>query len=1145
MVVRRRLEERVLRLERLEDRRVLAAVTVGNTLDVVNGDTSSIANLIASNGGDGISLREAVTAANNTAGADTIDFSTIGTITLGGTQLPITESVTITGPGQGQLTIDANNASRVFKIDDGQASDSDVAISGLTMRRGFYGGGAFTGVGGAIYTQENLTITGSMIADSRADGAGGGGIFKVGLTAKLTLIESTVSGNRATNARVGGGALYAYDGPVEIIDSTVLGNTAETGTIGGGGGITHYGLNGSLLISGSTISGNTSIASSAFSTGDGGGIYSINTVVVRNSTIVGNSALNEFGSQAFGGGIFGPAALENSIVAGNTAASGSNDISGGVIASHSLIQDAAGWFFTNDLGGNITGQDPKLGPLANNGGPTLTHLPALGPAINAGDPAAVAGVGNTPLLDQRGSGFGRVQGGRIDMGSVETSFAPETPSLTVTTALDVVNNLDGLTSLREAVLLANTQPGNDTIAFDTAGVFSTPQTITLGGTELLITDSVTITGPGQGQLTIDANNASRVFNINDGQASNSDVAISGLTMRRGFASGGSSSNGFFSGAGGAVFTRENLTITGSTIADNRSDQGSGGGGIHKMGDTSTLVLIESTVSGNRATNAEGGGGGIQVYSGKAEIINSTVSGNTSDSGIIGGGGGILLYGFAPGSSLLISGSTISGNTLTPSNSSSPSYGGGISALAGTLVVRNSTIVGNSSLAESGSLAYGGGIFGTVALENSIVTGNSAADNGSDIYGRGVAFHSLIQDTAGWSFNDLGGNITGQDPKLGPLADNGGPTLTHALLPGSPALDAGAAVPTVINGLLFNTGVDTQGSLLGDSVDDPHYTIQSQPAGGSLTDATVPADGFPIPPWLPNEPDSRWIGPSAVDAVGPAGEYVYRTTFDLSGLDFANLGFEITGRWASDNTGSDIQINGVSTGQTNLDFTAFSPFTVSTGFVAGVNTLDFVVQNTLGVPSSSGLIVDDLQLVATRDVDQRGLTAPVDLAGVPNAAGSNGIDIGAYEAQVAPSADFDSDGDVDLFDLLRQQRGFGATSGAVLADGNSDDDGDVDASDQAAWAVSFGQGAVAPVVAVSTLVSDGLENVLLAGAEETVAADLVEAAVAVEQPVDAVFSTLAPRATLVAEDSEVGDDEQEPTETVDRLFGGWDGLGGLV
>ena len=81
------LRLRRLRSEPLEDRRMLAAVTVDNNLDLVNGDTSSIANLIANDGGDGIALREAIDAANNTLGGDEIQFSVTGTINIA-SQLP-------------------------------------------------------------------------------------------------------------------------------------------------------------------------------------------------------------------------------------------------------------------------------------------------------------------------------------------------------------------------------------------------------------------------------------------------------------------------------------------------------------------------------------------------------------------------------------------------------------------------------------------------------------------------------------------------------------------------------------------------------------------------------------------------------------------------------------------------------------------------------------------------------------------------------------------------------------------------------------------------------------------------------------------------------------------------------------------------
>src|SRR5689334_3045387 len=99
-------------------RSLSATVVVDTTSDVVDGNTTSIPNLIASKGADGkISLREAVLAANNTPGANTIDATGIsGTITLSGTQLTVTNNVTITGPGASNLTISGNNASRVFYL---------------------------------------------------------------------------------------------------------------------------------------------------------------------------------------------------------------------------------------------------------------------------------------------------------------------------------------------------------------------------------------------------------------------------------------------------------------------------------------------------------------------------------------------------------------------------------------------------------------------------------------------------------------------------------------------------------------------------------------------------------------------------------------------------------------------------------------------------------------------------------------------------------------------------------------------------------------------------------------------------------------------------------------------------------------------
>ena len=177
------------------------------------------------------------------------------------------------------------------------------------------------------------------------------------------------------------------------------------------------------------------------------------------------------------------------------------------------------------------------------------------------------------------------------------------------------------------------------------------------------------------------------------------------------------------------------------------------------------------------------------------------------------------------------------------------------------------------------------------------------------------------------------------------------------------LDAATAPNNILSiSDLFNTGVDGSGAALGDNVDDPHYTLHVDPSG--LGDATVTDDNFPIPPWFANNAGSRWIGPADAtgnkDAYGPGGDYTYRTTFTLPpDADLARVLIE--GAWATDNAGLDILINGISTGQQNtVQFSSLTPFSISSGFQIGPNTLDFVVNNAGTAPSPTGLRVDNLR-----------------------------------------------------------------------------------------------------------------------------------------------------------------------------------------
>ncbi len=240
-------------------------------------------------------------------------------------------------------------------------------------------------------------------------------------------------------------------------------------------------------------------------------------------------------------------------------------------------------------------------------------------------------------------------------------------------------------------------------------------------------------------------------------------------------------------SGGELSLNE-VTITGGTAEF--------GGGIRNDG---TLTLINSTVSGNTATNT---GGGI-YNNGTVTLTNSTISGNSAGTD----GGGIL----NSGGIVTLTNSTVSGNTADSS-------GGGINTSRGidnngTVTLTNSTVSGNSAVTNGGGIANS---FSTVTLVNSMVSGNSSADDGREIYNFGIPSVSIINADSFNLFGHSGENSTqafygftpaskdvnassnGTGGILKPtalsailnatLADNGGPTKTHALVSGSPAVD---------------------------------------------------------------------------------------------------------------------------------------------------------------------------------------------------------------------------------------------------------------------------------------------------------------------------------------------------------------------
>ncbi len=823
---------RSLRFEPLEDRRLLAVVTVGNTLDVVNGDTSSIANLIANNGGDGISLREAITAANNTAGADTVlfDHSLSGQSIAINSQLPtITDSLTITGLGADLLTIDAGNGAdntfatgdgyRIFNITDGTSALINVEISGLTLTggdapRGVNGSqtaGSSGASGGAILNMENLTITASAISGNAAGGGGTGGVINSEVLGGL--VSLAYDGGAGGN----GGGIFSSAGSLLVRSSTISGNMTGRGgdagtpsgtaviTMGANGG--NGGLGGGLFVSGgslqveqSTVSGNATGGGGTASSGNfgsgtpglrgtGGGIFNNATTSVLHSTLTQNTARS-------GGGILnngGTANVTGSIIAGNAATSSAN---------------VAGTLAIDTF--NLIDVDPLLAPLADNGGPTLTHALLLGsPAINAGDPAFVA----PPAFDQRGAPFARVLGGTIDIGAIE--FAP-LAVVNNTSDVDDGDPLNGMTSLREAIALANAHPGGDLIEFDAA---LSGQTIALGGTELAITDAITIDASMlSNNVTINAGGQSRVLFIDDPGVSDEsfDVTLNGIT----FTGGRTTAN---SQHGGAIWSAQfgTLTLNDSIVTGNHTEGiGALGGGIRSSGD---VVLNQSTVSENSTLGDDAAGGGI--HSSRAVLLQeSTVTGNsTAGSNAYGGG-------FVADSTSTITESIISGNRTTGPNAN----GGGFVFDGGTVTLMESAVSGNRT---EGAGSLGGGVYATgpLNLVDSTVDGNYTVAAGA--HGGGI-YSTFPLSISGSTIS--GNHTTGQSARGGAVfAKNGSLTIDESSVVGNyTSGDFASAGAIYTNGGTFEI---TRSTITGNrTIGDRSYggAIQAVLSDVTLTESTV-------------------------------------------------------------------------------------------------------------------------------------------------------------------------------------------------------------------------------------------------------------------------------------------------------------------
>jgi uncharacterized delta-60 repeat protein/CSLREA domain-containing protein len=379
-----------------------AAIDVNSTADVAANDGQC-------------TLREAITSANADApsgaasgecaagaGDDTVTFSVTGTINLAGALPDLSTNVALDGPGAKLLTVRRNTGGdyRVFNVTAG----ATVGLSGMTVSNGRTPDGTNGtqggrgGDGGGIKNSGTLTLTAVSVSGNRTgdggdssqfssnggDGGTGGGVYNDGT---LVIVNSTVSGNQTGSGGTGG-------------------RPNADGNAGAGGGV--YSAAGTLTATNSTFSGNSGRA--------GGGIWILDgsAATLTNCTIAANFATS--GGNGIASFTFMPVA--NTIIANNggpgTDASGIFDSKGhNVVGSESGSPTGCCVFFTkptDQIGTADAPLDAKLGPLADNGGQTLTHAPLAGsPALDAGNNALALDASNNALTtDQRGAGFPRI-----------------------------------------------------------------------------------------------------------------------------------------------------------------------------------------------------------------------------------------------------------------------------------------------------------------------------------------------------------------------------------------------------------------------------------------------------------------------------------------------------------------------------------------------------------------------------------------------------------------------------------------------------------------------------------------------------------------------------------------------------------------
>ena len=802
-----------------------------------------------------------------------------------------------------------------------------AAVSGDTIK---VSAGLYTGIAATVNITKSIAILGGWNSDfsvqtgfSILDGAGTFGTL-IEIKAN-TSVERLIIRNGMQGIFISDGGTCPNQVSVTMRQSSIIGMTY-------GGAISNCGI---LSLVNSTISNNKG----SFGAIDN----FLGTINIQNSTIVNNSSTGgQFlpgGIKSTDANGIGSVTIENSILAENFGYGGEPHDCGGTVTSagHNVIGTLYGCTITTQANDQI-GVDPKLGLLLPNG-----YIPLLSnsPAIDGGSPLACSsadqrGVARPQgaacdigayeyIMPGTGASFDYFDGSNqqtapmvafplpLSVYVLDINGSP-VPNVTVTftapfsgvsgifsnsTRFDTVtSNINGVAT--SSAFTANNQLGSYTVTATSSGMagsvdfsmanvnpwFVAPTGSDFNNCASAATACLTINGAinkaasgdvieiaegtytGSGTEVVLIAKSIRLYGgWNESFSAQSGISrINGQGLRRGIKTTAGPvvidhftiQNGYGDIQGGGIHNNGILTLNNSIVRGNYSLMG---GGIFNIGGTITInnSMISENSSGQSGTGGSGGGG-IMTWGGHIVLNNSVVNGNA----IIGQFFGSGIYNGA--NSFVLNNSIVSGNT-------------GVEGIAnyGKLILNNSTVSNNQFYGIDNGLGTG-----SVVLQNSIVARNGAnGDCRGPINSQG---YNLIGNGSGCGFNAATGDLVGTsanpiNPRLTPLRNNGGSTLTLALMDGSPALNSGSpAVPGSGGNACLET--DQRGVIrpVAGRCDMGAYEGIEAWTPTPFVDTFTVANNYSLPPtFLCNQTDPNCI---AGDAHAKAAHQYALGTYDL-------------------------------------------------------------------------------------------------------------------------------------------------------------------------------------------------------------------------------------------------------------------------